>query len=215
MPRRSPTPPTQPPVDAADAARRHAAAKPVTTRAALLALLLATVCTGLMTGFALTYQIAVAPGLERTGAAAWAETYHRIDHALDANVFFWFGIFVGALAFAAAALIAVARLRVRAALPWLAVATVGYRATVLITGLLIDPVEADVADAYRRIDTIGAGGVRAAFDESRWSQLNVIRLATSAVAFLALTWSLVLVGRATAPAANPGAGDFADAGRAV
>lgn len=173
-------------------------------KACLGTLILATVGTGLMAGFALTYAIAVMPGLADTGDAAFVEAFHEIDHALDSSTWFWMVVFLGSLFMTALSAFFVFRLKMRSILVWSIAAAALYAVGVAIAAVGIDPLESDFGNARGQTGGgLDVAVVRAEVDEDRWAVLNGIRLVTNVVAFAGLAWSLVLFGRASSETGVP------------
>ena len=85
---------------------------------------------------------------------------------------------------------------------WVGAAFGLYLVVVIITIAIHVPLN-DAIKAAGDPDRIAdVAAVRAAFHESRWVAWNAVRAIATTAAFLALTWALVLHGRATAPPAS-------------
>lgn len=160
-------------------------------------LVLATACTGLMAGLALTYSVAVMPGLADTDDRTFVESFQHMDHALDESVWFWVSIFIGGIVLILLAILLTSRLRLRSVRAWLIVAATLYAATIAITGIGIDALESAFGTSAGSRESTSPAEVRGELDEDRWRLLNDVRLATNLGAFMCLAWSLVVFGRST------------------
>ena len=79
----------------------------------------------------------------------------------------------------------------RATLPWIIVALVAYVVVVVITVAVNVPLN----DAIKAAGSADPAGAREAFDEARWAAWNLVRVALSVGAFMALCWALVVSDR--------------------
>jgi uncharacterized membrane protein len=156
---------------------------------AQVTLVVAVVTTGLMAGLFAAFSYAVMPGLGRLGDAEFVTAMQRINVAILNG---WFGIcFGGALvASAAAAVLHLAPAR-RAALPWIVAGLVLYVLVLLVTMAVSVPLNDKLAAA----GSTDPAAAREAF-ETAWVRWNVVRTVLNTAALAALSWALVLSGRA-------------------
>lgn len=160
----------------------------------LVALLLAAVTTGLVTGVFQLYWHTVMPGLSHTDDRTFVAAFQAIDRAI-LNPLFLF-TFLGPAIFTLAAVALSFGADARSLLPWLLVALAAYLVVLVITFRVNVPLN-DALKAAGEPDRIAdPAAVRAAFDEGRWRNWNAVRTAASTVAFGCLVWTLVLHGRA-------------------
>lgn len=156
-----------------------------------VALVIATLSTGLTAGVFGLYAHTVMPGLATTDDRTFVASFQAMDRAIMNPWFIGFG-FMGALV----ASVAAAATQVgKAALPWTIAAVVLYLIAFVITFVVHLPLN-DALKAAGDPDTIAhLDAVRNDFDEGRWRTWNTVRAWTSTFAFAALCWSLVLHGR--------------------
>lgn len=160
-------------------------------------LVAATVTTGLMAGVFGIYALAVMPGLRTTDDRTFIGSFQAMDRAIVTPLFLV--TFVGALVLTiAAALLQIGR-GSSAVFWWTAAAAVLYLVAVMVTGAVHLPLNDALKAAGAPADIADPAAVRAAFDEARWVAWNYVRVATSGVAFVFLTWALVQWGRTQAP----------------
>jgi uncharacterized membrane protein len=156
-----------------------------------VALVAATMTTGLMAGVFGLYAHALMPGLRTTDDRTFVGAFQAIDRAIINPLFMlWF---FGALAFAgvAAALLG----GEGSVLPWVAGALVLYLAVVVITMAVHVPLN-DAIKAAGDPDRISdLAAVRERFHEARWVGWNVVRAILSTAALGSLAWALVQYGR--------------------
>jgi uncharacterized membrane protein len=152
-------------------------------------LVAAVLTTGLMAGLFAAFSYAVMPGLGRLGDADFVAAMQRINVAILNG---WFGLcFGGALvASAAAAVLHLAPGR-RAALPWIVAGLVLY---VLVLGVTVG-ISVPLNDRLNAAGSADPAAARDAF-ESAWVAWNVVRTVLNTAALAALSWALVLSGRA-------------------
>jgi uncharacterized membrane protein len=155
-------------------------------------LLGATITMGLVAGVFALYAHTIMPGLRRSSDQTFVAAFQQIDRAIINP---WFmTAFGGALILTLAAGIAS---RGTSALPWIA-ATFGlYLIAVVVTIAIHVPLN-DAIKAAGPPDHIDVTQVRAHFQETRWAAWNLVRVATTALAFGLLAWALALCGRANA-----------------
>ncbi|MGI5219877.1 DUF1772 domain-containing protein [Nocardia sp. CA-290969] len=159
-------------------------------------LVAATVTTGLMAGVFGIYSLAVMPGLENTDDRTFIGSFQAIDRAIVNPLFL--ATFMGALVLSiAAALLQLGPGR-SSVLWWTVAAAVLYLVTVVVTGTVHLPLNDALKAAGAPADMADPAAVRAAFDEARWVAWNYVRVATSGLAFVFLTWALVQWGRTQA-----------------
>jgi uncharacterized membrane protein len=156
-----------------------------------VALVAATMTTGLMAGVFGLYAHTIMPGLHTTDDRTFVGAFQAIDRAIINPLFMvWF---FGALALAAAAAALVGG--EGSVLPWVAAALVLYLAVVVITVAVHLPLNDAIkaAGAPDRISDLAA--VRERFDEARWVAWNVVRAVLSTAALGCLAWALAQYGR--------------------
>ncbi|GAA3151880.1 DUF1772 domain-containing protein [Planomonospora alba] len=151
-----------------------------------VALVAATIATGLMAGLFYAYAVSVMPGLGRSGDRTLVEAMQRINVAILNG---WF-----AAAFAGAAVLtAVSGLLHlgRPELPWIAAAFVAYGAVLAVTFAVNLPLN-NALDAAGDPGLIAdPAAVREAF-EARWVRWNAVRAVANTVAFALLVRALAL-----------------------
>jgi uncharacterized membrane protein len=151
----------------------------------------ATLTMGLVAGVFLLFAHTIMPGLRKTGDRTFVAAFQQIDRAII-NPWFMITAFGGALVLTLVAGIAN---RGTPALPWIAAAFGLYLVAVAITVTVNVPLN-DTIKAAGDPARIDVAQVRAQFNEARWAAWNLVRVATSGVAFGLLAWALVLCGRA-------------------
>ncbi|WP_258723696.1 DUF1772 domain-containing protein [Cellulomonas sp. NS3] len=158
-----------------------------------IALVVATLCTGLVAGLFWTFAHAVMPGLGRSTDTVFVAGFQAIDRAIS-NPWQALG-FLGAPL--ATALTAGLRLRAGGGpeLGWTLAALGLYGAMVAVTFRVHLPLNRRIQAAGDPAQLADVAGVRRAF-EQRWIRWNVVRAALSTAAFGCLVWSLVLHGSA-------------------
>jgi uncharacterized membrane protein len=154
-----------------------------------VALVGATVTTGLTAGLVYAFAHAVMPGLGELDDRSFLAAFGRIDAAITNP---WMMLaFLGSPVLTGVALLL--QLPDRGAAFWfLAAAAVLVATTVVITGAIHLPLNAAVQAASPEL--ADAAGLREGF-ERRWVQWNVVRTATSIAATTSLCCALALVGR--------------------
>ncbi|WP_217197119.1 anthrone oxygenase family protein [Streptomyces buecherae] len=172
-----------------------------------VALLAATLTTGLMAGLFAAFGYAVMPGLAGSSDRTFVEAMQKINASI-LNGWFMF-CFLGGIAFTALALALSLRSGAdRAALPWIIAGLVLYLAMLVITSGVNVPLNDQLAKAGDPARIADLAAARRDF-EARWVTWNTVRAVANIAAFAVLAWALILHGRATAsPAASaePGAG---------
>jgi uncharacterized membrane protein len=155
-------------------------------------LLGATITMGLVAGAFALYAHSIMPGLRKTGDHTFVAAFQQLDRAIINP---WFmTTFGGALVLTLVAGIAN---RGTGALPWIAAAFGLYLVAVVVTIAVNVPLN-DAIKAAGNPNHIDVTQVRARFQETRWAAWNLLRGATTTVAFGLLAWALVLCGRASA-----------------
>ncbi|MFF5716132.1 DUF1772 domain-containing protein [Streptomyces buecherae] len=171
-----------------------------------VALLAATLTTGLMAGLFAAFSYAVMPGLGGSSDRTFVEGMQKINASI-LNGWFMF-CFLGGIAFTALALALSLRSGAdRAALPWIITGLVLYLAMFVITSGVNVPLNDQLAKAGDPARIADLAAARRDF-EARWVTWNTVRAVANIAAFAVLAWALVLHGRATtsSAAAEPGAG---------
>jgi len=158
-----------------------------------VALMVATISMGSVTGIFQLYAYTVMPGLERTDDRTFVGAFQQIDRAIINP---WFMIsFFGALLFTGLAAVLHLGSDMRAVLPWIAIAFALYLVAVTITLAVNVPLNDQIKAAGDPDRIADLAAVRARFNEARWARWNLIRVAASTVGFGCLAWALVLHGR--------------------
>ena len=156
-----------------------------------VALVAATMTTGLMAGVFGLYAHALMPGLHKTDDRTFVGAFQAIDRAIINPLFMlWF---FGALAFAGASAALLGG--EGSVLPWVAGALVLYLAVVIITMAVHVPLNDAIKAAGDPDRITDLAAVRERFDEARWVAWNVVRAVLSTVALGCLAWALVQYGR--------------------
>jgi uncharacterized membrane protein len=158
-----------------------------------VALILATVTTGMMAGVYAIYTNAFMPGLAKTDDKTFVAAFQAVDRAIINPIFLGLG-FLGSLVFT---LLAGLFSLGEGALVWIAIAFVLNLITAIITIAVNVPLN-DALKAAGDPNTIDVAAARAAFNESRWRSYNAIRVVLDSVAFALLAWCLYLTGKSAA-----------------
>lgn len=161
-----------------------------------VALLAATLTSGLMAGLFAAFSYAVMPGLGGSSDRTFVEAMQKINASI-LNGWFMF-CFLGGIAFTALALALSLRSGAdRAALPWIIAGLVFYLAMFVITSGVNVPLNDQLAKAGDPARIADLAAARRDF-EARWVTWNTVRAVANIAAFAVLVWALVLHGRATA-----------------
>jgi uncharacterized membrane protein len=152
----------------------------------------ATITMGLIAGVFALFAHTIMPGLRQTDDRTFVAAFQYIDRAII-NPWFMITAFAGALVLSLAAGIAN---RGSTALPWIAAAFGLYLVAVIVTVAVNVPLN-DAIKAAGNPNHIDVAQVRAQFHETRWAAWNLLRVATTTIAFGLLAWALLLSGRAT------------------
>ncbi|WP_328392711.1 anthrone oxygenase family protein [Nocardia sp. NBC_00416] len=161
-------------------------------------LMAATVATGLMAGVFGIYALAIMPGLRSTDDRTFIGSFQAIDRAIVNPVFLL--TFMGALVLSVVAALLNLGEGHRSVLLWAAAGAVLYLVAVVITVAVHLPLNDALKAAGDPSGLTDPAAVRAAFAEARWVAWNIVRAATSGVAFVLLAWALVQWGRVQASA---------------
>ncbi|MFF0270205.1 DUF1772 domain-containing protein [Kribbella sp. NPDC004536] len=156
----------------------------------VVALMAATMTTGLVAGVYGIYANAFMPGLAKTDDKTFVAAFTAVDRAIVNPLFLGLG-FVGALLFTLLA--GLVSLKEKA-LPWIAVAFVLYLISMIVTIAVNVPLN-DAMKAAGDPSTIDVAAVRAAFDEAKWTTYNLVRTVLALVSFGFLGWALYLTGK--------------------
>ncbi len=157
-----------------------------------VALVAATITTGLVAGLLFAYAVSVMPALRQTDDRTFVEVIQRINVAIVNG---WFlTCFVGALVFTVLAGLLHVGADSRSVLPWIVAAFVLYGAALVITGRVNVPLNNALATAGEpnRIPDLAA--VREHF-ESAWVRWNIARTVAATAALGCLAWALAQYGR--------------------
>jgi uncharacterized membrane protein len=157
-----------------------------------VALIAATMTTGLMAGVFALFTNSIMPGLRRTDDRTFVGAFQSIDQAI---VNPWFLLcFLGALVLTGLATGLHAGADGRRVLPWIASAFVLYLAAVVITLAVNVPLNDRLKAAGDPDRITDLTAVRKRFNEARWAAWNAVRTLTSTAAFGCLAWALVVYG---------------------
>jgi uncharacterized membrane protein len=159
-----------------------------------VALIAATISTGLMAGVFWLYAHTVMPGLRRADDRLFVGAFQALDRAI-VNAWFLAGGFLGALVLTAASVFLHFGGDSLAVPAWIVAGFVLYLATVVITFAVNVPLN-DALKAAGDPDAIeDLAGVRRQFNEARWVRWNLARTVLTTAAFACLTVALVEYGR--------------------
>ncbi|NUT10436.1 MAG: DUF1772 domain-containing protein [Nonomuraea sp.] len=160
-----------------------------------VALIAATMTTGLVAGVFGLYAHTIMRGLSRTDDRTFVGAFQAMDRAIINP---WFMItFMGALLFTGLAGLLHLGADMRSVLPWLIAAFVLYLIALVLTIAVNVPLN-DALKAAGDPDTIAdLAAVRAQFNEARWVAFNLVRTIAATVAFACLCWSLIASGNAS------------------
>lgn len=156
-----------------------------------IALVLATMTTGMMAGVFAQYSHTVMRALGRTDDRTFVAAFQNIDRAIINP---WFLLtYIGALVFTGAAAALHLGGDARATLPWILVALALYVVIFVITAAVNVPRNNEIKAAGDP-DRIDVAAARARFDEARWTRWNHVRTVTSTIGFASLCVALVVYG---------------------
>ncbi|MEU8825679.1 anthrone oxygenase family protein [Streptomyces sp. NPDC048636] len=157
-------------------------------------LIAATIATGLSAGLFYGYACSVMPGLAQAEDRTFIDAMQRINVAILNG---WFAlIFAGAMLLCVLAGALHLRGDGRPALLWIVGAVVLYLVMLVITFRVNVPLNDALADAGHPDRIADLATVRDKF-EARWVRWNIVRAATSTVAFSLLVCGLVASARGT------------------
>ena len=158
----------------------------------VIALVAATVTTGLFAGLFYAFAIAVMPGLRRCDDRTFVQAMHHMNTAILNG---WFVlIFVGAAAWTILAAVLSLGGEDRSTLMWILAALALHGATLAITFAVNVPLNDSLNAAGTADHDSELALVRERF-EARWVRWNVARALASTAATGCLAWALVLHGR--------------------
>jgi uncharacterized membrane protein len=150
-------------------------------------LIVATTAVGLMAGVFGLYANTIMRGLGRTDDRTFVGAFQAIDRAII-NPLFLSTFFAALVVTGAAAVLHLGE----DVLAWIVVAFVLYLAGLVITFAVNVPLN-DAIKAAGEPDAIDdIAGVRARFDEARWSRWNLVRALVTLAAFVCLACALAL-----------------------
>jgi uncharacterized membrane protein len=150
-------------------------------------LIVATTAVGLMAGVFGLYANTIMRGLGRTDDRTFVGAFQAIDRAII-NPLFLSTFFAALIVTGAAAVLHLGE----DVLAWIVVAFVLYLAGLAITFAVNVPLN-DAIKAAGEPDAIDdIAGVRARFDEARWSRWNLVRALLTLAAFVCLACALAL-----------------------
>jgi uncharacterized membrane protein len=158
-----------------------------------IALVAATLTTGLMSGVFGLYAHTIMPGLGRTDDRTFIGAFQAIDGAIINPLFLT--TFFGALVTTALAGVVELVGDDQPALAWIVAAFVLYLAVVVMTLSIHVPLNNGIKAAGDPDTIADLAAVRARFDEARWVTWNIVRTVLSTAAFGCLLWALVEYGR--------------------
>jgi uncharacterized membrane protein len=158
-----------------------------------IALVAATLTTGLMSGVFGLYAHTIMPGLGRTDDRTFIGAFQAIDGAIINPLFLT--TFFGALVTTALAGVVELVGDDRPALAWIVAAFVLYLAVVVMTLSIHVPLNNGIKAAGDPDTIADLAAVRTRFDEARWVTWNIVRTVLSTAAFGCLLWALVEYGR--------------------
>jgi uncharacterized membrane protein len=159
-----------------------------------VALVMATMTTGLMAGVFGLYAHAIMPGLARTDDRTFVGAFQQIDKAIERPRFV--PVVAGALVFTALAVVLHLPDDARPVLPWLVAALALYLVALAITAAINVPRNTEIKAAGDPDQIADLAAVRERFDEHRWNTWNAVRALASTTAFGLLAWALIVHGRA-------------------
>ncbi len=153
----------------------------------------ATVTMGIMAGVFGLYSHTVMPGLRRTDDRTFVGAFQALDRAII-NPWFMLGGFLGALVFTAASALLLLGAG-GSALAWTVAALVLYLVAFVVTVAVNVPMNNAIKAAGDPDGIADLAGLRAAFDEARWSRWNHVRTVATTVALICLAVALLRYGR--------------------
>jgi uncharacterized membrane protein len=151
-------------------------------------LIVATMAVGLMAGVFGLYANTIMRGLGRTDDRTFVGAFQSIDRAII-NPLFLATFFAALILTGAAGVLHIGD----DGLAWIVVAFVLYLVGLVITFAVNVPLN-DAIKAAGEPDAIDVAGVRARFDEARWSRWNLVRALLTTASFACLACALALRG---------------------
>jgi uncharacterized membrane protein len=151
-------------------------------------LIAATMAVGLMAGVFGLYANTIMRGLGRTDDRTFVGAFQSIDRAII-NPLFLATFFAALILTGAAGVLHIGD----DGLAWIVVAFVLYLIGLVITFAVNVPLN-DAIKAAGEPDAIDVAGVRARFDEARWSRWNLVRALLTTASFACLACALALRG---------------------
>lgn len=159
-----------------------------------VALIAATLTTGLMAGVFGLYSNAIMPGLRRTDDRTFVAAFQSIDRAIINPAFM--ATFLGALVLTALTALLHLTGEARSLLPWIVAALVLYLVVFVVTIRVNVPQNNEIKAAGDVDRMTDVHGVRERFNEARWVRWNHLRAFASILAFGLLSWALIQSGQA-------------------
>ena len=159
-----------------------------------VALIAATLTTGLMAGVFGLYSNAIMPGLRRTDDRTFVAAFQSIDRAIINPAFM--ATFLGALVLTALTALLHLTGEARSQLPWIVAALVLYLVVFVVTIRVNVPQNNEIKAAGDVDRMTDVHGVRERFNEARWVRWNHLRAFASTLAFGLLSWALIQSGQA-------------------
>lgn len=159
-----------------------------------VALIAATLTTGLMAGVFGLYSNAIMPGLRRTDDRTFVAAFQSIDRAIINPAFM--ATFLGALVLTALTALLHLTGEARSLLPWIVAALVLYLVVFVVTIRVNVPQNNEIKAAGDVDRMTDVHGVRERFNEARWVRWNHLRAFASTLAFGLLSWALIQSGQA-------------------
>ena len=157
-----------------------------------VALVTATLTTGLMAGVFYLYAVAIMPGLGRAGDRTFVGAFQSVDRAIINPLFL--STFFGPLLFTGLAAALHVPSEGRQVLPWTLAALCLYLATVLITIAVHVPLNDQIKAAGDPDGIPDLAAVRGRM-EATWVRWNAVRTSLTLLALGCLAWALVEFGR--------------------
>lgn len=159
-----------------------------------VALIAATLTTGLMAGVFGLYSNAIMPGLRRTDDRTFVAAFQSIDRAIINPAFM--ATFLGALVLTALTALLHLTGEARSLLPWIVAALVLYLVVFVVTIRVNVPQNNEIKAAGDVDRMTDVHGMRERFNEARWVRWNHLRAFASTLAFGLLSWALIQSGQA-------------------
>jgi uncharacterized membrane protein len=167
-----------------------------TSRTRTIVFLVATLLSGTLAGFFLTYAFTIMPGLETTDDRTFVEAFQGLERMFGSfdygyNWPVMFGFLGGPLVIAVAIAL---DWKYRPIVWWIVAALVLTIATIVITQTVNVPLNNEIKAAGDP-NLTEAVHVRADFRETWWRAWNLVRSATSVGAFMCVSWAFFLHGK--------------------